>query len=160
VVPIRILLANHQPIVRSGLRLLLEREPDFQIVGEAATGREAIALAEFRLPTVLLLEINLPETSGIAVARLLLARNGALKIVFVTSLLDMAYVMAAFKTGAHGYVLADEASADLVLAIRTVACGEFFLCSAIRTQATLPEKLVALLRLRTGDTTLRESGSG
>src|SRR2546423_1800499 len=70
---IRILLANHQPIVRSGLRLLLEREPDFQIVAEAANGRKAIVLAEFKRPAVTLLEMQLPHLNGIAVAKELLS---------------------------------------------------------------------------------------
>ena len=133
----RILLANHQPLVRSALRLLLEQERDFQVVGEAATGPEAIALADFRRPNVVLLEVELPKTSGVAVARQLLATQPSLKIIFVSSLSDIAYVTEAFKAGAHGYVAADEAPASLISAIRTVTSGESFISPAIRERAGL-----------------------
>ncbi len=129
--PIRILLANHQPIVRSGLRALLEREADFQIVAEAADGYEAITLAEYKRPAVTLLEIKLPKINGITVAKELLARGHPQKIVFVTAHTDVGYVMEAFKAGAYGYVAGDSASTDLATAIRAVACDQLFVSPMI-----------------------------
>jgi len=132
--PIRILLANHQPIVRSGLRLLLERESEFRVVAEAANGQEAMILAEYRRPDVALLEIKLPHLNGIAVAREISSRAAHSKPVFVTAHTDEGYVHEAFKAGARGYVAGDSATMDLPRAIRTVACGGFFLSPAICEQ--------------------------
>ena len=134
---LRILLANHQPLVRSALRVLLEQEREFQVVGEAATGREAIALTDFRQPAMVLLEVELPQMSGVVVARHLLANHPALKIIFVSSLSDVAYVNEAFKSGAHGYVAADDAPADLISAIRSVTSGQSFISPAIRERTGL-----------------------
>ena len=132
--PIRILLANHQPIVRTGLRLLLEREPDFQVVAEAANGQEAIILIDFKRPDIALLEIDLPHMNGIAVAKEMLSKGRTSKPLFVTAHIDAGYVMEALKAGACGYVAADSAPADLARAIRIVARGGFVLSPGICAQ--------------------------
>ena len=124
---IRILLANHQPIIRAGLRLLLERETDFQIVAEAADGKEAMILAEYKRPHVALLEIQLPQVNGIALAKGLHSQ----KVIFVTSHTDVGYVIQAFRAGARGYVDADSAPTDLAPAIRAVAADKIFVSPAI-----------------------------
>jgi NarL family two-component system response regulator LiaR len=129
--PIRILLANHHPILRSGLRLLLEHEPAFRVVAEAANGREAVLLAEFKHPDIALLEIKLPYVNGIAVAREISSREGQPKPVFVTEHTDQGYIIEAFKAGARGYVAGDSAPADLARAIHVVASGRVFLSPAI-----------------------------
>jgi len=131
---VRILLANHQPIVRSGLRILLEHEAEFQIVAEAANGREALALAEFRRPAIVLLEIELPEVKGIAVAKLLSSASYAPRIIFVTARTDIVYVIEAFRAGARGFVAGDSASMDLAMAIRAVAAGGLFVSPEIRVK--------------------------
>ena len=131
---IRILLANHQPIIRSGLRLLLEREPEFRVVAEAANGREAMVLAEFKHPDIVLLEVTLPYLNGIAVARELSSKGGFAKPVFVTADTDEGYVIEAFKAGAKGYVDGDSAPSDLARAIHVVTSGRLFLSPAICTQ--------------------------
>ena len=128
---IRIVLANHHPIIRSNLRTLLEREPAFRVIGEAANGREAVVLVDYRCPHVVLLDVKLPYLSGIAAAREISSKNPNLGIVFVTVLSDREYVSEAFKAGARGYVLGDAASADLCGAIRVVAGGGSFLSPAI-----------------------------
>jgi DNA-binding NarL/FixJ family response regulator len=132
--PIRILLASHQPIVRSGLRLFLERQPGFQVVAEAANGREAIVLTEFTHPNVALLEIELPQINGIAVAKRLASQEGSARPLFVTTHTDKGYAIEAFKAGARGFVSADSATADLPRAIRVVNGGRFFLSPAICSQ--------------------------
>ena len=129
--PIRIVLAKHHPIIRSNLRLLLEREPAFRVIGEAADGREAVALAEYRRPDVVLLDVQLPPLNGIATARDILSKQPECGIVFVTVLTDQEYVSEALKTGARGYVLEDAAPVDLFQAVRVVAGGGSFLSPAI-----------------------------
>ena len=129
--PIRIVLAKHHPIIRSNLRLLLEREPAFRVIGEAADGREAVALAEYRRPDIVLLDVQLPPLNGIATARDILAKRHECGIVFVTVLTDQEYVSEALKAGARGYVLEDDAPVDLFQAVRVVAGGGSFLSPAI-----------------------------
>ncbi|MDQ2711474.1 MAG: response regulator transcription factor [Acidobacteriota bacterium] len=128
---IRILLANHQPIIRSGLRLLLEREPDFRIVAEAANGREAVVLTDFKHPEVVILDVKLPYLNGIGVAREISSKEGSPKSIFVTTDTDESYVFEAFKAGARGYVAADSAPADLARAIHVVVGGHLFLSPTI-----------------------------
>jgi NarL family two-component system response regulator LiaR len=128
---IRIVLANHHPIIRSDLRLLIERQPEFRVVGEAATGREAVVLAEYRRPDILLLDMKLPQANGMVAAREILSKKPGLGIIFVTVLTDEEYISEAFKTGARGYVLGDVVQTDLSNAIRVVAGGGTFLSPAI-----------------------------
>lgn len=140
---IRILLANHQPIIRSGLRLLLEREPDFQTVAEAADGKEALILAEYKRPDVALLEIQLPQVNGIALAKELHSQ----KVIFVTSHTDVGYVIQAFRAGARGYVDADSAATDLAAAVRAVTTGQIFvsptICNSLAAESIAPSALPA-----------------
>jgi DNA-binding NarL/FixJ family response regulator len=130
----RILLCNHHPIVRSGLRLVLEREPAFRIIGEAANGREAMVLAEHTHPDVVLLDINLPHINGIAIAREIRSKDRHIGLIFVSVHVDEEYVSEAFKAGARGYVLADSAQSDLIHAIRVIARGDRFLSPSITSQ--------------------------
>ncbi len=132
--PIRILLASSQPIIRSGLRQLLEQESDFEVVAEAANGREALVLADYKQPDIALLEITLPLVSGVAVARQLSERLRAPRVVFVTSHIDETYVHEAFRASACGYVDADQSSSDLRQAIRVVGSGRLFLSPAVTRQ--------------------------
>ena len=127
----RILLANHHPLIRSSLRLLLERESGFRVVGEAANGREAVVLADYQHPDVVLLEVKLPHLNGIAAAREIAAKGSLPRMLFVTPHTDEGYVLEAFKAGARGYVMGDAALADLVHAIHVVASGRFFLSPAL-----------------------------
>ena len=129
--PTRILLANHQPIIRSALRLLLEREPEFRVVAEAADGREAVALAEFKHPDIVLVEVKLPYVNGIAVTRQIASKIDGPKAVFVTAETDESYVQEAFKAGARGYVAGDSAPSDMARAVQVVAGGGVFLSPAI-----------------------------
>jgi DNA-binding NarL/FixJ family response regulator len=131
---VQVLLANPHPLIRNSLRLLLERERDFRIVGEAANGREAVVLAEYRHPDVVLLDIQLPHLDGLSAAREISGKNRKQGIVFVTANADQEYVSEAFKAGARGYVLADSAQTELVRAVRVVALGGTFLSPIITSQ--------------------------
>ncbi len=127
----RIVLANHHPLIRGDLRLLLERQAGFHVTGEGANGREAVLLAEYRRPEIVLLDVQLPLLNGLAAARAISAQTPAPGIIFVTALTDQEYVSEAFKAGARGYVLADNAQADLVSSVNIVAAGGSFLSPAI-----------------------------
>jgi len=129
--PIRIVLANHHPIIRSDLRLLLERQPAFRVIGEAASGREAVVLVEYRRPEVVLLDIKLPNVNGIAAAREISLKQPSVGIVFVNALTDQEYVTEAFKAGARGYVFAYDAQTDLISAVHVVAGGGSFVSPSI-----------------------------
>ncbi len=139
--PIRILLASHQPMIRSGLRSLLEREAEFRVVAEAANGREAIVLSEYKNPDVALLDMKLPLVNGLAVAKQITSTNHSTAAVFVSSHTDQSYVHEAFRAGAKGYVDGDSAPSDLSRAIRVVARGRLFLSPAICSQLLEPHLL-------------------
>ncbi|HEX3682921.1 MAG TPA: response regulator transcription factor [Bryobacteraceae bacterium] len=128
---LRILLANQNPILRGTLRVLIERHPGLRVVGEASNGQEAVLLVEFGLPDVLVLDIRLPAKTGLATAREVAVKQPAPAIIFVSMLYNREYVIEAFKGGARGYVTEDTAQSDLVVAIRAVTRGSFFLSSAI-----------------------------
>jgi DNA-binding NarL/FixJ family response regulator len=130
-VSVNILLASDHPAIRSSLRRLLEREPDFEVVGEAADGREALLLAEQRTPDVIVLDVTLPRTGGVAAAKKILSRKQHPEIVFIAAYADEIYIAEAFKAGARGYVSADSAQLDLVRAIHSVLAGGEFVSPSI-----------------------------
>ena len=132
--PIRVLLCNHHPIIRIGLRVLLEREPGISVVGEAANGREATVLAEYKRPHVVLLDIQFSHATGIMAAREISLKAEDVRIVFVSAHADEEYVSEGFKAGARGYVLADSVQTDLTRAIRVVANGGRFLSPRVSSK--------------------------
>jgi DNA-binding NarL/FixJ family response regulator len=130
-VSIRILIADDQAVVRSGFRMMLEDEPDFEIVGEAQDGVEAIALAERRQADVVLMDIRMPGMDGLAATELLRAQDGAPEVIVLTTFEADDYVLRALRAGASGFLLKDTPPADIVRAVRTVAAGEPILSPAI-----------------------------
>ena len=129
--PIRVLLANQHPIVRNNLRSLIERDSGLHVIAEAANGREAVVLADYKHPDVILLDMKLPLLNGILAAREISSKNQKQGIVFVSVDTDDEYIQEAFKAGARGYVRSDSAQSDLVRAIRLVAEGGTFLSPGI-----------------------------
>ncbi len=123
---IRILLADDHNIMRRGLRLLLERQAGFEVVGEAADGRQAVELAEATNPDVLVLDIAMPNMSGIEAAQRINALLPHAAIVILSMHSDEGYVLRALKAGAKGYVLKDSAENDLIEAIKAVGQGKAF----------------------------------
>ncbi|HNB53913.1 MAG TPA: response regulator transcription factor [Anaerolineales bacterium] len=121
---IRILIVDDHKIVREGLRILLDEEADFEIVGEAALGREVVEMADALTPDVLLLDLVLPDLSGIEVTRQVMAHHPHAHILLLTSFAEDQNVVAAMQAGATGYMLKDVLRDDLVAAIRRVARGE------------------------------------
>ena len=124
--PIRILLADDHTVMRRGLRLLLESQADFSVVGEAADGREAVAQAEATEPDVVVLDITMPNLSGIEAAQRIALALPRVAIIFLSMHSDEGYVLRALKVGAKGYLLKDSAEGDLIAAIRTVSEGKTF----------------------------------
>jgi DNA-binding NarL/FixJ family response regulator len=129
--PIRIVVANDHPLVRSSLRELLEREQRFRVIAEAANAREALLLADYRHPDIVVLDIHFPDVNGVEAARLIARKNSSTRILFVTESADDEYVTEAFKAGASGYVLSDSAQTDLIPAVHAAAEGKCFVSPTI-----------------------------
>ena len=122
-----LLLADDHPIVREGLRAVLRAEPDLRVVGEAATGSEAVRLTEERRPDVLVLDLMMPDPNGFAVVREVARRAPTTRVVILSMHSNEACVVEALRAGASGYVLKDAGTDQLVRAIRAAAAGERYL---------------------------------
>jgi DNA-binding NarL/FixJ family response regulator len=122
--PVRILLADDHRMFRQGLRELLERKTRFEVVGEASTGSEALAAAEQLRPDIVLLDIQMPELDGVAVARRLAQQHPSIKIVMLTMYQQDQHLLEAIKAGARGYLLKDADADELIAVLERVARGE------------------------------------
>ena len=120
---IRIILADDHTVMRSGLRLLLERQPDFAVAGEAADGRAAVALAISATPDVVVMDVAMPLLNGIEATRQITTANPRIGVIILSMHSDESYVLRALKAGARGYLLKDSAEADLIKAVRAVHEG-------------------------------------
>ncbi|WP_448640489.1 response regulator [Geodermatophilus sp. URMC 63] len=128
---VRVLVADDQAMVRAGFRMLLSREEDVEVVGEAATGLQAVREAARLAPTVVLMDIRMPELDGLeATRRILAADPGARVLVLTTFDLDE-YVYEALRAGASGFVLKDDPPESLLAAIRVVAAGDALLSPTV-----------------------------
>jgi DNA-binding NarL/FixJ family response regulator len=123
---LRIVIADDHPLMRQGLRQIIEIEPHLTVVGEARNGSEALALVGELQPDVAVLDVDMPHLDGFQVARTLLANSSSSAIVFLTMHSDEAMFHAALDLGAKGYVLKDSAIDDIVTAINAVAAGQSF----------------------------------
>ena len=128
---IRVLVADDHAIVRTGIRHVLESEPGFTVVGEAATGAEAIALAASLRPDVAVLDVSLPGDSGIRVAAELRRITPETHVLILSMHDNTEYVLESLRAGVHGYLLKDAAATELRGAIRAVRRGESFFSPAI-----------------------------
>jgi two-component system, NarL family, response regulator NreC len=129
--PIHILLADDHTVMRRGLRLLLESQPEFSVVAEAADGRQAVEQAEATQPDVAVLDIAMPNLSGIEAAQRITSALPHTAIVILSMHSDEGYVLRALKSGAKGYLLKDSAEGDLIEAIKAVHQGRTFFSSEI-----------------------------
>jgi DNA-binding NarL/FixJ family response regulator len=128
---IRILLADDHAVVRQGFKMILGAEPDMEIVGEAANGREAVALAEEVRPDVVVMDVAMPELNGIEATRRLAASVPHARVLALSMHKDSVYVREILRAGARGYVLKESIAGDLVKAVRAVAAGEGYLSPAV-----------------------------
>lgn len=129
---IRILLADDHTVMRSGLRLLLERQPNLQVVAEAADGRQAVDMAIAEKPDVVVMDIAMPHLNGVEAARQIALKNPETAIVILSMHSDESYVIRSLKAGARAYLLKDSAEADLIAAIQAITEGKSYFSSAIR----------------------------
>jgi DNA-binding NarL/FixJ family response regulator len=124
--PIRVLVADDHTIVRTGIRHVLEGEPGFVVVGEAATGGETLTLAEALQPDVVVLDISMPGQSGLQVAARLGRGSHPPRVLMLSMHSNAEYVLESVRAGAHGYLLKETAAAELRSAIRSVCRGESY----------------------------------
>jgi two-component system response regulator NreC len=123
---IRILVADDHGIVRKGLRFLLERQPGMEVVGEASEGREAVRLCEELKPSVVIMDVAMPQLNGIDATTQINKNNPGIGIVILSMHADESYLVRALSAGAKGYLLKDSAEVDIVRAVQVVAQGRPF----------------------------------
>jgi DNA-binding NarL/FixJ family response regulator len=128
---IRVLVADDQSMVRAGFRLLLTGEPDIDVVAEARNGLEAVEQAARFRPTVVLMDIRMPELDGLEATRRILAADGSARVLILTTFDLDEYVYEALRAGASGFVLKDDPPEQLLAAIRTVARGDALLSPSV-----------------------------
>lgn len=128
---IRVLIADDQSMVRAGFRMLLAGEEDIEVVAEARDGLEALNKAARFDPTVILMDIRMPELDGLEATRRILAANDTARILILTTFGLDEYVYDALRAGASGFVLKDDPPEQLIAAVRTVAAGNALLSPAI-----------------------------
>lgn len=144
--PVRILLVDDHPVVRAGLRAMLDQQPDLEVVAEAADGDAAVAVTRRLQPDVVLMDIQMPGVDGIEATRLITALDPAPRVLILTTYDSDADILPAIENGATGYLLKDTPPDDLYRAIRQAAAGETVLAP------TVASRLVT--RMRQPDQTL------
>jgi DNA-binding NarL/FixJ family response regulator len=128
---IRVLVADDQSMVRAGFRMLLAGEEDIEVVAEASNGKEAVEKAARFDPTVVLMDIRMPELDGLEATRRILAADPAARVLVLTTFDLDEYVYEALRAGASGFVLKDDPPEQLIAAVRTVAAGDALLSPAV-----------------------------
>jgi two-component system response regulator NreC len=128
---IRVLIADDHGIVRAGLKLLLEKSSEIEVIGEAVDGREAVRLAAELRPGVVVMDIGMPLLNGLDAAAQILRENDGVAIIILSMHLDESYIVRALESGAKGYLLKDTADDYIEDAIRSVSTGRPFFSPAI-----------------------------
>jgi two-component system, NarL family, response regulator NreC len=150
VLVISILIADDHGLIRAGLRSLLNAAPDLRVIGEAADGGQALALAEQLQPDVVLADISMPVANGIQVAQELKLRSPRINVLIVTMHEDAGMLQEAMHAGARGYLIKRALEAELIAAVRTVARGEIYVhpdvqrLSVTRDEAPVPSQTIPL----------------
>ncbi|MFE2922923.1 response regulator [Streptomyces goshikiensis] len=128
---VRILLADDQPLVRSGLRVLMADHPDLEVVGEAATGAEAVHLVREVNPDVVVMDIRMPGMDGIEATRLITADRATTRVLILTTFDEDDHVYGALRAGASGFTVKDMALDDILAAVRVVAAGDALIAPGV-----------------------------
>ena len=145
--PIRVLLVDDHALVRAGIRSLLEKTPNVEVVGEASTGREALELVKAALPNLVLMDIAMPDLGGLETLARIVKSFPGVKVVILSGHANEEYVIRALRSGASGYMLKDAATVELELVIKSIAQGKTYLSPSI--SRTVIESYLA----RVGDET-------
>jgi two-component system, NarL family, response regulator NreC len=141
---VRILLADDHTVMRAGLRALLERQPNLEVVGEAGDGRQTVELASSHVPDVVVMDIAMPNLNGVEATRRMVSKQPTISVVILSMYSDESYVMRALEAGARAYLLKDSAVADLIRAIEAVSQGKSFFSPKI--SRILAEEYIRALR--------------
>jgi len=141
---LRILLADDHTVMRAGLRALLERQPNLEVVGEAENGRQTVQLSASLRPDVVVMDIGMPILNGIEATKEIVNQRLATAVVILSMYSDESYVMRALKAGARAYLLKDSAAADLISAIHAVSQGKSFFSPKV--SRILAEDYVRILK--------------
>ena len=128
---VRVVLADDQPLIRAGLRVLIADCPDLDVVGEAGTGAQAVQLARQARPDVVVMDIRMPGMDGIEATQMITAGAGPTRVVVLTTFDDDDYVYAALRAGASGFLVKDMALEDILAAIRVVAAGDALIAPSV-----------------------------
>jgi len=128
---IRVVLADDQPLIRAGLRMLIDQTPDIDVAGEAGTGTEAVQLARDADPDVVLMDIRMPGMDGIEATQLITADDARARVLVLTTFDDDDYVYGALRAGASGFLVKDLALDDIMTAIRVVAAGDAMIAPGV-----------------------------
>jgi DNA-binding NarL/FixJ family response regulator len=127
----KVLLADDQELMRMAFRMVIDTQPDIEIVGEAANGREAVQAARRLAPDVVLMDVRMPEMDGVQATRTILEAQSGTRIIILTTFDLDEYVYAALRAGASGFLLKDTPPADLLAAIRVVASGDAIVAPSV-----------------------------
>jgi DNA-binding NarL/FixJ family response regulator len=132
--PIRLLIADDHPVVRDGLSGMFASDPDFEVLGEAGDGAEAVRLAAALRPDVILMDLRMPGMDGVAAITELARKGSAARVLVLTTYDTDAYVLPAVEAGATGYLLKDAPRAELLRAVRAAAQGQAVLAPSVATR--------------------------
>ncbi|XVV36289.1 response regulator [Streptomyces sp. CA-100214] len=159
---IRVLIADDQQMVRQGFTVLLNTQPDIEVIGQAVDGRDAVAKVAEQAPDVVLMDIRMPELGGIEATRLITGATPEIKVLVLTTFDLDEYVYEALRAGASGFLLKDASADQLAEAVRVVASGDALLAPGITRRliaefSRLDDRPRAPLKARVGELTERET---